>query len=78
MGVRQRIFFGFRFSLLMGVVVLTLVVPPGVTLGLVAGYNQGTWVDTVVMRITDIFLAVPPLVLALAITSVLPPTCSTL
>ena len=71
--ILSRIFFGFRFSLMMGLVVLVLVVPPGVTLGLVAGYNQGAWLDTVIMRITDIFLAVPPLVLALAIASVLTP-----
>jgi len=71
--IMSRIFFGFRFSLMMGVVVLSLVVPPGVILGLVAGYYQGTWVDTVIMRTTDIFLAVPPLVLALAIASVLTP-----
>jgi peptide/nickel transport system permease protein len=71
--ILSRIFFGFRFSLIMGAVVLVLVVPPGVTLGLIAGYNQGTWLETVIMRVTDIFLAVPPLVLALAITSVLTP-----
>jgi peptide/nickel transport system permease protein len=71
--IMSRIFFGFRFSLTMGVVVLALVVPPGVILGLVAGYYQGTWLDTVIMRTTDIFLAVPPLVLALAICSVLTP-----
>lgn len=71
--IMSRIFFGFRFSLVMGVVVLSLVVPPGVILGLVAGYYQGTWLDTVIMRTTDIFLAVPPLVLALAICSVLTP-----
>jgi len=71
--ILSRVFFGFRFSLLMGVVVLGLVVPPGVLLGLVAGYNQGTWLDTIIMRITDIFLAVPPLVLALAICSILTP-----
>jgi peptide/nickel transport system permease protein len=71
--IMSRIFFGFRFSLMMGVVVLSLVVPPGVLLGLVAGYYQGTWLDTVIMRTTDIFLAVPPLVLALAIASVLTP-----
>jgi peptide/nickel transport system permease protein len=71
--ILSRIFYGFRFSLLMGVVVLALVVPPGVTLGLLAGYNQGTWLETVIMRVTDIFLAVPPLILALAITSVLTP-----
>jgi peptide/nickel transport system permease protein len=71
--ILSRIFFGFRFSLMMGAVVLVLVVPPGVTLGLIAGYNQGTWLETVIMRVTDIFLAVPPLILALAITSVLTP-----
>jgi peptide/nickel transport system permease protein len=71
--ILSRVFFGFRFSLSMGLVVLVLVVPPGVTLGLIAGYNQGTWLDTVIMRVTDIFLAVPPLVLALAIASVLTP-----
>jgi len=71
--ILSRIFFGFRFSLTMGVVVLAVVVPIGVPLGLIAGYNQGTWLDTVIMRITDIFLAVPPLILALAIASVLTP-----
>ena len=71
--ILSRIIFGFRFSLMMGVIVLSLAVPPGVTLGLIAGYNQGNWLDTVIMRITDIFLAVPPLILALAIASVLTP-----
>jgi peptide/nickel transport system permease protein len=72
--ILSRIFFGYRFSLMMGVVVLSLVVPPGVILGLIAGYFKGTWIDTLIMRITDIFLAVPPLILALAITAVLSPT----
>jgi peptide/nickel transport system permease protein len=71
--ILSRIFFGFRFSLSMGVIVLSLVVPPGVVLGLIAGYSQGSWIETAIMRITDIFLAVPPLILALAITSVLTP-----
>jgi peptide/nickel transport system permease protein len=68
-----RIIFGLRSSLLMGVVVLVLVVPLGVLLGLLAGYFQGTWIDTIIMRTTDIFLAVPPLILALAVASVLEP-----
>ena len=72
--VLSRIVFGLRSSLLMGVVVLALVVPPGVMLGLTAGYFQDTWVDTGIMRFTDIFLAVPPLILALAVASVLKPT----
>jgi len=71
--ILSRCIFGFRYSLVMGIVVLSLVVPVGVFLGLVAGYFQGTWIDTLVMRITDIFLSVPPLILALAIASVLEP-----
>lgn len=71
--VLSRIIFGLRSSLLMGVVVLGLVVPPGVMLGLTAGYFQDTWIDTIIMRVTDIFLAVPPLILALAVASVLKP-----
>ena len=71
--ILSRIFFGFRFSLVMGMVVLTLVVPPGVILGLTAGYFKDSWIDTVIMRVTDLFLAIPPLVLALAICSVLTP-----
>ncbi len=69
----SRTIYGFRFSISMGLIVLVLVVPVGVTLGLVAGYYQGSRTDTFIMRITDIFLAVPPLILALAIASVLEP-----
>lgn len=72
--ILSRIFFAFRSALVMGVVVLALVVPIGVVLGLVAGYYQGTLIDTVIMRITDIFLSVPPLILALAMSSVLTPS----
>jgi peptide/nickel transport system permease protein len=69
----SRTIYGFRFSITMGLIVLALVVPVGVVLGLVAGYRQGSRTDTFIMRITDIFLAVPPLILALAIASVLEP-----
>jgi peptide/nickel transport system permease protein len=72
--ILTRIVFGLRSSLLMALLVLALVVPPGVLLGLLAGYFRGTWVDVVIMRVTDIFLAVPPLILALAVASVLKPT----
>ncbi|MGC8777857.1 MAG: ABC transporter permease [Candidatus Caldatribacteriaceae bacterium] len=71
--ILSRVFFAFRSSLLMGLVVLAIVVPVGVTLGLVAGYFKESWLDVLIMRITDIFLSVPPLILALAITSVLKP-----
>ena len=69
----SRVIFGYRFSLLIGIVVLGLGVAPGIILGLIAGYHQGTWIESVIMRITDVFLAVPPLVLALAITAMLTP-----
>jgi peptide/nickel transport system permease protein len=69
----SRVFFGYRFSLMLGVVVLGLSVPIGVSLGLIAGYYNGTWIEVAVMRVTDVFLAVPPLVLALAITAMLTP-----
>lgn len=72
--ILSRIFFGFRFSLAMGIVVISITAPVGVTLGLTAGYSKGTWVDTLIMRLTDIFVAVPPLVLALAVCSILKPS----
>ncbi len=72
--VLTRIIFGFRYSLIMGLVVLSIAVPVGTLLGLLAGYMRGTWIDTLIMRITDVFLALPPLILALAICSVLTPS----
>ncbi len=71
--VLTRTILGFRYAMTMVVVVLTLVVPSGVVVGLVAGYHKDTWVDTLLMRFSDIFIAVPPLVLALSITAMLEP-----
>lgn len=71
--ILSRTIFGYRFSLMMGLVVLSIVVPVGVFTGLVAGYFHHTWLDTIIMRITDIFLAVPPLILALSVASILEP-----
>jgi peptide/nickel transport system permease protein len=70
--ILTRIIFGFRVSLALGVIVLLLAVPVGVLLGLMAGYFGGR-IETVIMRITDVFLAVPPLVLALAVLGFLQP-----
>jgi peptide/nickel transport system permease protein len=72
--ILSRIFFGFRYDLSMAVTILILVVPVGVLLGLISGYYMGSLIDTVIMRITDIFLAVPSLVLALVICSLLGPS----
>ena len=68
-----RIVFAFRTSLLLAVVVLVIAVPIGVVIGLIAGYTGG-WVDYVLMRITDVFLSIPPLVLAMSIMGLLEPS----
>ena len=68
-----RVIFGFRYSLLTAIIVVLMVVPVGVLLGLTAGYLQGTWIETIIMRTTDIFLSIPALILAMAICSVLTP-----
>ncbi|MGE5577160.1 MAG: ABC transporter permease [Syntrophothermus sp.] len=72
--ILTRVIFAFRGALIMGTGVLVLVVPLGVVLGLIAGYLKGTWIETVIMRITDIFLALPPLILALAVSALMRPT----
>ena len=72
--VMSRVMFGFRYDLQMAVIILIMVVPLGTVLGLIAGYYRGSLVDTLIMRITDIFLAIPSVVLALAICSMLEPT----
>ncbi|MDR3473914.1 MAG: ABC transporter permease [Devosia sp.] len=69
----SRILFAYRISLLLAVVVLIVAVPIGVVTGLVAGYFGG-WVEYVLMRVTDVFLSIPPLVLAMSIMGVLEPT----
>jgi peptide/nickel transport system permease protein len=71
--ILSRIMGSFRNTLLMGVIVLCVSTPVGFMVGVIAGYNKGKLIDTVLMRLTDIFLAIPPLVLALAIASVLEP-----
>ena len=68
--VLRRIIFGSRISLTLGIVVLSVAVGVGIPLGLFAGYFGGK-VETVIMRITDIFLSIPPLVLALVVTAML-------
>lgn len=69
----SRILYAFRISLMLGFVVLIIAVPIGVTIGLVAGYVGG-WVEYVLMRITDVFLSIPPLVLAMSIMGLVEPT----
>ena len=71
--ILTRIIFSFRGALYMAVIVLAIAVPVGCFLGILAGYLKNTWVDHLIMRITDIFLSVPALLLALAVASILKP-----
>lgn len=63
---------GAQVSLLIGVVAVVVAGTVGVALGMIAGYVGG-WLETVIMRWTDIQLAVPFLVLAIAVAAVLGP-----
>ncbi len=68
-----RVVYAYRVSLILAAVVLIIAVPIGVAIGLAAGYLGG-WTEYVLMRITDIFLSIPPLVLAMSIMGLLEPT----
>ena len=66
-----RIVVGARYSLLIGFLATALAVVIGVVMGVIAGYFGG-WVDSVIARSMDIFLAFPLLVFAIALVGVLP------
>ena len=68
----SRIIFGTRISLAIGVVVTAISAVTGIILGMLAGFYSGI-VDEVIMRIVDIFLAFPGLILALVIAGLLGP-----
>jgi peptide/nickel transport system permease protein len=68
-----RIFFAYRLSLEMAVLVLAIATPIGVVVGLLAGYLGPVW-SYGLMRLTDVFLSIPPLVLAMSIMGFLEPS----
>lgn len=67
-----RIVYGARVSLEVGLVSVVLAMFIGVTLGLISGYYGG-WIDTIIMRIVDIVLSFPVLLLAIALVAALGP-----
>ncbi len=70
--ILSRLIFGARFSLFIGVVVVSVSLIGGVIIGMFAGFFRG-WVDTVIMRVMDVILAFPSLLLALTLVAVLGP-----
>src|SRR5207249_8928481 len=71
--IASRLLYGARISLVIGIVVVALAGIFGTLVGLVAGYAGGL-VDETVMRVTEVFLAFPPLILAIAIAGALGPS----
>ncbi|RWB78866.1 MAG: ABC transporter permease [Mesorhizobium sp.] len=70
--IYSRIVYGARWTLYVVILVAIIAAPIGLLVGTVAGYAGG-WTDTILMRVTDIFLAFPKLVLALAFVAALGP-----
>jgi dipeptide transport system permease protein len=70
--ILSRLIHGTRLSLLIGVISVTLSLSLGATLGLVAGYFRGI-VDTAILRLMDVMLALPSLLLAIAVVAILGP-----
>jgi peptide/nickel transport system permease protein len=71
--VFSRILYGSRISIRIAVIVVAISVSIGVAAGALAGYVGGQW-DQLTMRVTDIFLAFPPLILAMALSASLGPS----
>ena len=70
--IYDRIVWGARITLYIVGLVSVIVVPIGLVIGVVAGYAGG-WLDNALMRLTDVFLAFPRLILALAFVAALGP-----
>ncbi|WP_245396583.1 ABC transporter permease subunit [Jiella sonneratiae] len=70
--ILSRLLYGAQYSLFIGVIVVVVAVSVGIAVGLVAGYFGG-WIDTVIMRVMDVILAFPSLLLALVLVAVLGP-----
>jgi dipeptide transport system permease protein len=70
--ILSRLIYGSQYSLFIGVFVTTLSLTTGIAVGVLAGYYGG-WLDTAIMRLMDIILAFPSLLLALVLVAILGP-----
>lgn len=69
----SRLIYGAQYSLFIGVFVTTIALTSGIIIGMLAGYYRG-WLDIVIMRLMDIILAFPSLLLALVLVAILGPS----
>ena len=70
--IYSRVIIGTRLSFQIGLIIIFIAMGIGVPLGIIAGYVGG-WLNEIIMRVTDIFLSIPGLLLALAIVGALGP-----
>jgi len=70
--IYSRVIMGTRLSFQIGLIIIFIAMGIGVPLGIIAGYVGG-WLNEIIMRVTDIFLSIPGLLLALAIVGALGP-----
>jgi peptide/nickel transport system permease protein len=75
--ILSRVIYGTRVSPVIAIIVLAIACAIGIPLGVAAGF-MGGWLDELIMRVTDVFLAFPPLLLALALAAVLPASLTSL
>lgn len=68
----SRLIYGAQYSLFIGIVVVSIALVGGIFVGVLAGFFGG-WVDTVIMRVMDVILAFPSLLLALVLVAILGP-----
>ena len=68
----SRLIYGAQYSLFIGIVVVAIALTGGIVIGLIAGFYGG-WVDSVIMRVMDVVLAFPSLLLALVLVAILGP-----
>jgi dipeptide transport system permease protein len=71
--VLSRLIHGTRLSFVIGAVSVALSLAGGVLLGLLAGFFRGRWIEFTIMRLMDVMLALPSLLLAVAVVAVLGP-----
>jgi peptide/nickel transport system permease protein len=74
--ILTRVVFGGRVALEAGLIIIAVAIGVGVPLGLIAGYLGG-WIDTLIMRVTDVFLSIPGLALALIVAASVTPSLAT-
>ena len=75
--IASRLMYGGRLSLLISVSAVLISLSIGIIMGLLSGYYGG-WIDTILMRLTDVQLAVPVMILAIAVVSAVGPNIANL